>query len=976
MATEFSITESQGNVSTFLHNFPRRCYQAAKLIILAVILQLASLGASAQEGQDQAASEALEEIVVTGSRVIRNGLQAPTPMTVVSIERLEDSQPNSLMLAVQQLPYFSGADGAAGSFSTPRQATLDLRNLGDERTLTLLDGRRLPSSGQGSSFTGAPDISLIPQLLVERVDIVTGGASAAYGSDAVSGVVNFILNTSYEGVKGVAQGGISTRGDKENVKASVAAGFGFAGDRGHVLLAGEFTDDDGLMYTDRTWATEYWALINDPDVTNSTAAPGNPRRVTVPDVRSAVTSYGGLITSGPLAGIQFGPGGVPEPFRYGDYVAGGTMAGGDGPNGNDDSSLFGAQTRRNVFAHVRYGLTDRVTGFFEGMYSVSDHNSIVFPGWTIPPQTFTIFSGNPYIPQSIQSQMTTLGLASFEMGRLNHDFAITPEFRTERMTRYVVGAEGEFGRGWSFDAYYAYGRNEHHLETHQDENLMNLYRASDAVLDPATGNIICQMTLLYPDSGNPDVDNCIPINLFGDGSPSATAAAYVTGIEIDNTLHEQHVAAITVNRELFSNWAGPVNLAFGGEYRKESAFGPGDPIGNTQCTDFDIIGGNPAPIRAIPPSLVGKPGCWILTNTGGIEGEFNITEVFAEALMPLAKDQPWAQSLDFNGSVRYADYNLSGGVTTWKAGLVYQPFDDLRLRATRSRDIRSGNITELFAKANNTGLTVSDPFRGGEISSGGNTNSPGNPDLNPEEADTTAVGVIYQPSWLTGFSTSIDWFDIKINDAITSLGAQNIVDQCFAGATTLCDLIRRNAQGIIDFVLNPKLNASSFHVSGIDIEANYRTPLGNGDLDLRLLASYLEKLETTLPGAPPSDQAGSIRRARPKWKANVNANYSNGPWSIFVEERILGSGVYETNYRDGIDIDNNNIPATYYTDVTTRFKFGAKENFEFFLTVNNLFDQTPPKTGRFVIIVAEPISKPLYDSVLRAYVTGFRFEFE
>jgi outer membrane receptor protein involved in Fe transport len=962
--------------STFLSILQNWDRLGATLVMTMAALQLAPLSASAQEGEEQEASSGdLEEIVVTGSRVIRDGLQAPTPMTVVSIDHLENSTPTNLMLGVQQLPYFSGADGAAGSFSTPRQATLDLRNLGDERTLTLLDGRRLPASGQGSSFTGAPDVSLIPQLLVQRVDIVTGGASAAYGSDAVSGVVNFVLDTSYEGVKGVVQGGASSRGDKEKFKGSVAAGWGFDSGRGHALVAAEFTEDDGLMYRDRAWATDAWALLNNPGVTDATAAPGNPRRVTVPHARSAVASYGGLITSGPLAGTEFGPGGVPEPFVFGSFRAGGTMSGGDGVNGNDDSSLFGAQRRKNAFAHIRYGLSEDLTGFIEAMYSISDHNSIVFPGWTIPPQTFTIFSGNPYIPDSIQAQMDLLGLETFQMGRLNRDFAKTPEFRTEEMTRTVLGVEGEFGRGWSLEAYYSYGRNEHHLETHQDILLMNLYRASDAVVDPATGDIVCEMTALHPDSGNPDVDNCVPINLFGEGSPSEAAADYATGTEVDNTLHEQHVAAVTVNRELFSNWAGPVDIAFGAEYRQESAFGPGDPIANTPCTNVDVIDGDPVVIRAVPLSLVGKPGCWILSNTGGIEGDFSITEGFAEALMPLARDQAWARSLDFNGSVRYAHYDLSGGVTTWKGGLVYQPFEDLRIRATRSRDIRSGNITELFAKANNTGLTVSDPFRGGEISSGGNTNSPGNPDLEPENADTTAVGMVYQPSWLSGFAASVDWYDIRIEDAITSLGAQNIVNQCFDGATQLCSLIRRNAQGIIDFVTNPKLNASEFHVSGVDIEANYQVPLGNGDLGLRLLASYIGKLETKLPGAPPLDNAGSVRFGRPEWKANLSANYTHGPFSLFVEERYIGDGVYDNRFRDGIDIDNNRIPARYYTDVTAHYRVGAEENMEVFLTVNNVFDQEPPRTGRFVIIVAEPISKPLYDSVLRAFTVGVKFEF-
>jgi outer membrane receptor protein involved in Fe transport len=670
------------------------------------------------------------------------------------------------------------------------------------------------------------------------------------------------------------------------------------------------------------------------------------------------------------------------------------MSGGDGPNGNEEVSLVGAQQRIAGFTHLRYDITDRLSAFVEGLYAKSDHDAFSFPGWEVPPQTFTIFSGNPYIPASIQTRMNELGLASFPLGRLNRDFARTYEELYEETTRFVVGLTGGFGDGWVFDMYYTYGRNDHHLETSHDIHLMNLYRASDAVVDPATGRIVCNMTLLYPTATNPDIRNCVPINLFGEGSPSAAAASYVTGTEIDDTRHRQDVAAISVRGEPFSTWAGPVSVAFGAEYRKESAHGPGDPIANTACTNIDVLNGpgfaqpnqpaNPqtAVIRSIPASLVGKPGCWILSNIAGIEGSFDIREGFVESLIPLASDKALAKSLDLNVATRYADYNLSGGVQTWKAGLVYQPIDDLRLRGTLSRDIRAGNITQLFALANNTGLTVSDPFRGGEVSSGGNTNTIGNPDLEPEEADTTTFGVTYRPNWLPGLAASVDWFNIDIKGAITALGAQNIVNQCFAGATELCALIRRNADGIIDLVINPTLNAQSVKVRGVDVETSYYAPASdlvsswNGELGLRLLATYISKLETALPGvAAPIDRAGDVRNGSPRWKATLTANYTNGPLSFSMRERYVGGGVYDSTFIDGITIDNNDIPARFYTDFTVRYKIGVEEKTELFFTVNNVFDQIPPKSGNFQIVVTQPLSRSLYDSVLRAFVTGVTFQF-
>jgi len=368
----------------------RGLYQGASLIALAAAVQFTSMTpANAQ----QAAQSGIEEIVVTGSRVITNGLTAPTPVTVVGEIELQNSSPGNLVMAIQQLPVFSISGPATanigGSSGTDGSSFLSLRNLGNQRTLVLLDGRRMVPQNQ----LGAPDVNNVPMSLVKRADVVTGGASAAYGSDAVSGVVNLILDTTYTGIKGTLQGGITDKGDKKNYRGSLTGGTTFAGDRGHIVAAGEYSEDDGLKWADRDWAREGWAVITNPTVTAATATPQNPIRITAANVRLATGSLGGLITASPavaatgtpanlLKGIQFGPGGVPSPFQFGTFLSGSTMIGGDGPQASlYGTNLYAPQRGINAFTHITYEITDNLSIFGEAMWSKNKFNFVSFPNW-------------------------------------------------------------------------------------------------------------------------------------------------------------------------------------------------------------------------------------------------------------------------------------------------------------------------------------------------------------------------------------------------------------------------------------------------------------------------------------------------------------------------------------------------------------------------------------------------------------------
>ena len=342
---------------------------------------------------------------------------------------------------------------------------------------------------------------------------------------------------------------------------------------------------------------------------------------------------------------------------------------------------------------------------------------------------------------------------------------------------------------------------------------------------------------------------------------------------------------------------------------------------------------------------------------------------FVETLVPIAHDTAWAKSFDLNAAVRYADYNLSGGVTTWKGGLVYQPIEGLRLRGTRSRDIRAGNLNELFAAGTSTQPSVSDPFRNNVVTTT-IASTRGNPDLLPEEADTTTFGFTYQPSWLQGAGLSVDWYDIQIDGAITALPFQTIVDQCFEGNAGLCDLITRDANGVIVFIEGRTLNAALLETSGIDFEVTYQRPVGPGNLGLRLLGTYSEELVTTVVGGVPRDNGGEI--GFPPWKATAVVKYDSGPLAFFLQERYIGESTINNTFTE-LDIDDNDVPSVLYTDLTAHYRPGGSGKLEFFGTVNNLFDERPPhEVGHFFVIATRVTGNATpYDVVGRAFTLGF-----
>ncbi|QCB43265.1 TonB-dependent receptor [Sphingomonas sp. PAMC26645] len=930
-----------------------------------------------------AQGDAATDIVVTGSRTVTNGYSSPTPVTVVTATQLANVQPQSLSQGLNQSPQFRNSaspqsNGSGTSVGSSLGASyLNLRGLGTQRTLVLLDGHRLTPT----SFLGPTDIGLIPEGLISRVDVVTGGASAAYGSDAVSGVVNFALDTKFNGVKGVAQAGVSERGDAANQKVAITAGADVLGDRGHVLVSGEYYKNEGIFnYNGRDWARKGYAIIAVPGVTDLNKSPTNPRQVVVPNVRTSNGTYGGLITDTALRGTQFLPGGAPSPFTYGSLVSASTMQGGDGIDASRDIGLQPEQERFNLFSRFDYELTDNVSAYVQGIYGQDQVVFISGPGLQAGGSNqFTIFSDNAFLPTSIKDRMATAGVSSFHLGRFSRDTGLATYDNKNSTWQVNGGVKGRFGSGWKFDLFFSHGENRDRSVISNLPIVTNVYNAADAVVNPSNGQIVCRTTLTNPGNG------CVPFNVFGDGSPSQAAVNYVTGTAYAVQKATQDNAGFSVTGEPLQLPAGPLSVAFGGEYRHNSASQTADALSTA------VVPSN-AGIRGLPAAQVGKVGLFDRANPQNFSGSNHVTEGFVEILAPVLHDLPLIHSLDVNGAVRYADYSTSGGVTTWKVGGTYEPFADFRLRATRSRDIRAPSLFELYLAPSpaSTGGPITDPFNNNGVSSTINITVAGNRNLKPEVANTLSYGFVYRPHFIRGLGFSVDYWKVDISNAISQLfqttpatNAQLLVNQCFAGNAVLCDAIHRTG-GVITSVDNTYFNISRFTASGVDFELTYKTPgssmfgLDDTSLAFRGVASYLHELSTQLPGGLVIDRAGDVGQAAagsPHWTGTVDAELTHGGFSLFAQERFIQGGKID-NTLTASDININHVPSVFYTDLTLRQRVGGTDGtFEMFLTVNNLFDKDPPIDPRFQTFGTIPTNRSLYDVVGRQFTMGARFKF-
>ena len=926
-----------------------------------------SHAAYAQENQN-AQAPAVEEIVVTGSRVVRDGYSAPTPVSVVSAQDINRDSPTNIADFVNKMPAFANSTSPHNSQTNVGAGgagvnNLNLRSLGSNRTLVLLDGNRIVPA----ALNGAVDTNSFPTGLVSRVDVVTGGASAVYGSDALTGVVNFILDKTYEGLKGTISGGETGYGDDQRYLFGLTGGFGFADNRGHVLLAAEYTRSNGILNngtnkpSNRQWVNDSYYYLTNPAYT---ATNGLPFYLAGKGYGSTVYTLGSIITAGPLKGTAFGPGGAPYQFNYGSVNNGTAMFGGDFAQTNllGGASTYGpAQSldalikRSNLFARVSYDVMDNVQFFAQFMYSQNNSGSYGGPGQV---SNVVITSGNPFIPASVQAIMTANKYTSFTIGSILGDLGMAGPLNSRKMNEYIAGLTGSFdalGTTWKWDATAERSLSRSSVDAFNDLIKPNLILAQDPVRN-ASGQIVCRVNADAITTN--DDPNCVPYNILGTGVNTAAAIAYAKGTAmLDQKIQQDDVSA-SVSGQPFSTWAGPVAVAFGAEHRKNGVTAVSDALNATNS--------------------------YFVGNFHPTFGKYYVTEGFLEVDVPLATNQEWAKSLNLNAAVRETGYSTSGNVTTWKIGATYQPIDDLRFRATRSRDIRAPNLGEYFqAGQTNAGLVL-DRFKAGNPSVQFNSTTVGNANLTPEIADTTAGGLVYQPEWLPGFSTSVDYFNINIRDVIASAGAQQIMDSCYAGVQAFCSLITRTPAGNVSYIFLSPVNTQKARENGLDIEASYAKKMDeivagwDGALRVRALVTHVFNLFTLQPSGLYLNTAGANESGVPHWVYNLSVGYDNDTYSGSLTAHGFNKGVHNTTWVQctsgcpaqtvfSASINDNVAPAAMYLDLNLTYHLKTDSSFksDIFFTVENLNNLEP----NFAVIG----SASNYSLLGRQFRAGIRF---
>lgn len=915
---------------------------SASLATLGLVVATAALTPNLAHAAEGEAAGDVSEVVVSTTRVNREGYVAPTPVTTISRETLENQTMVLLSDVIFTLPAIrpssngTGTSQAAGNYA-------NLRGFGATRTLTLVDGKRfVPSNGAENSGGSSIDLNMIPSALIERIEVVTGGASAAWGSDAIGGVLNLVMRRSLIGVEGRVQYDQSERGDAKTFSMDLAAGNSFQSGRGQFMVAGEYSKSfDMPRYSDREFS--------DRQCGNTPQTIGGVAYAAVLTCGLTLNSYtnGGVITnnsgntlpaSNPLYGRQFLSSTSSSPFNYGQIVTNQISIGGDG-GWKDGGKPVAPVERKSIYARVLYDVTPDVTATFEASFAESGTRTTLFekgiPGSAdIPIQ---ILAGNPYIPADIRAIMTANNITTFYMSRLAPELGYGRTASINRVARLSAALEGRLGGSWSWDAYVTAGHDWYDTKFSDNVITSNFNAAIDVVTNPRTGQPDCRQNVTGPSAPGTAAYGamafCVPANPFGPGS-LASARNYIQGTLNQFSDYEQYAAGVTIQGEPFSTWAGPVSTAVGADFRREW-------VGQIVHPYADFVN---------PP--VFASGGFQASNPKSFRGGYDVTEGFGEVVIPLLKDQSFAKSLDLNGAGRVTHYTTSGTVATWKVGATYEPIDGVMFRAARSKDIRAAGLFESYG-ANTTYGTANARGPGGVDLGQVSIVSPGrnNPNLEPEQAFTTTAGVTFRNLPVPRLYLAIDYYNVQLEDVIGKLGAQAIIDRCFGGGTaagqtpdpTMCALVSADQRTVI----NPFLNLGTLANEGLEFDLGYTHPVdaffpgASGDLSARVLVAHTMHRLTSNTGLNPEETAGDVGGG-PKWKANVNLAYRNDTWGLSLQAEYLGkmtrwAAAPANSFVDPI------LPAVVYLDLGGRYNLGkGSDKIELYFSVKNLLDKQPP----------------------------------
>ncbi len=935
----------------------------SSLLCGAAVLSVAGFApmAMAQDGQD---ATSVDEIVVTGSRIPRADVVSNSPVSVISAEEITRSGSKEIEQIINTMPQVVAGFGAQSNNPGNGTATVDLRNLGAVRTLVLLNGRRVV----GSTNDGVVDLNMIPPSLVARVEVATGGASAVYGSDAMAGVVNFIMKDDFEGVELGAQYGVTQHGDSARVNIDLTVGTNFADGRGNIVTYLNYFDREQTVGAARDHASRF--LVDGLD------ASGNPILV---QGGNAVTPQGTLISPS-LVGL-LDPNGTritgtgiffaPEGWR--------AYRTSDGYNDRPVANLQLPMERLQTSTMFKYDINDAVRAYGEIQYAKTEVNSTLgaLPMGSsgfIP--NFRLDLRNPYLAPSLRNFLSTNldadgdNLVAVNINRRITDSGPRTNDQTRNFFRTVMGLEGSLANGMKWDVFYNYGRNE--LTEVQGGGLLIDNFAAMFLTDPSDP---------YK-CANRD-PKCVVINPFGLNSLTQEMRDYYGTTLTNRSLVEQQQFGASIAGNLFELPAGPVGVALGVEHRKESAqFDP---------DNLYIMG------KAISRSAGMQP-------TGG---DFSVSEVYAETYVPLISGRRGIENLAFEGGVRFSDYSTAGAVTSYKYGGEYSPIIGLKFRGLVQRAVRAPNITELYSGQTNTAPVATDFCNAGasrtaaerafclqlgvptaviDVFQQENTQirilTGGNSDLGVEKSDTWSLGFVYEPAFVDNLMLTVDYYDIKIEDAIAIFGGglPTTITACRADmvlTNPFCAPLRnRNVDGQLQDIPMLNQNIADITSKGVDFRVDYRRSLESwGDLSYFIAGSYL--LENTSQGSPvvnPLDCAGYVANggcssANPEWRFTQRLTWDYGDTSVSLRHRYIGE-VTDGRFAAAIaagsampKLAEPIIPATHYVDLSAQWEMSSK--ITLYSGIDNLFDQEPD-------FLTE---RQTYDALGRKFNVGIRARF-
>lgn len=941
-------------------------------------LVLAALPAAAQQ-----------RVEVTGSRILSPNATSPSPVQVLTAEDIAQSGAVTLQELLLKNPVLGqpAISRTNSNFLTSSAgvAVVDLRNLDTMRTLVLVNGRRYVTGIPGES---AVDLNTIPTDFIERVEILTGGASATYGSDAVAGVVNIILKKSFSGLVVDASKGQSNKSDDTKDKFSLTMGANGADGKSNIMAHFGYTKQ-GAVFSNKRAPTD--------------------------DISTA------FLTGDPADMFSF-----TSPF-YSSYAPQGRFFVGNtsrtydaqgneiGFSSNGSATLpasgYNRQAMRTIAVPVeRYlfatkgelAFHDNHSAFLEATYAQSQTRTRLEPfpfdseathpasGGQVPAEFLVngVMTPNPMIPASLLAQMTDTdgdGARDYFFSRRLSEVGNRGSAADRDTFRVVTGLKGTLGGSWDYDAYIGYGATKESQVNSGQVNVLTFRSALEAIPD-GNGGAMCL-------DANARAQGCVPVNVFGFNSISPAALAYIQAPGLLSTFTSQKLAGATVRGDLFNMPAGPVSLAAGLEWREEYARSEFDPL-----QQAGLNAGN-----AIPRT----------------EGKFDVKDGFVEARVPLLKDVPFAKSMALSGAVRAGKYSTVGDTTSWTAAFEWAPVADVRVRATQARATRAPNINELYSPPSQTFPSVSDPCVGvtattpgvlGErcraapgvaaniAANGAFTQTQadlqgtsgfnrGNPNLMEEKGDSTTLGIVFTPIGvpaLRNFTFSADWFKIKIDDAIVSTPRDFILQQCYTGDASFCQFVVRrptqqgpNSAGALWFVDSAVTNSGGLFTQGYDVTVNYADKVGPGRLSSQLAYTRVTKgYVIPLRGSDPDDFAGEVGAAKDKF--TLKLGYTLGAFGISTTTSYIGKSALDDQLLASFDAPKGSItvPAKTYVDFQVNYTY---QKATFYFGMDNAFNTKAPRfdTNGLVTggVTGAGTASDVYDAIGQRYYAGVRVQF-